>query len=437
MNTFSCIGPDCEDNCCHGWRVDIDADSYERLKTAASFSAKPIRKKLMDLIQITDPSDDPVKKKVLEKMGSRAKRLKMKPSYAFKLDDEGICHFQTEEKLCEIHSHFGGEMLPVVCATYPRKLQRFGKHFELTAVVSCPEVSRKLLLHDDAADEEPLDLSRQSKRGLSTGMNPRKLHHYWQMLFEARGFILEVLRRRELSFDARIFVVLWFAKRTATALNRDDARGDTEAVRREIALLRNPRYVDEITKRYSAVETPSSLVMVMARAIMNPRTKSGRATFRRLARFILDSYRDLQAAFSQTESASQGLSVDAAWTEYSARRAHVIEKAGPAMDRVLTNYSINFWMQRLPSEAPNLMVHTQRLLSYLALTKFLVYSHPHLHRDAPFETSFSQRFDEVVVEVFFKAARHIEHSSLLTSLETVIEQQNLGGLGGAVYLARF
>ena len=120
LNTFSCIGPDCEDNCCHHRHVDIDHDSYQRLKTAASFSAKPIRKKLTQLIKITEPKDDPHKKRILDEMGRRAKRLKLKPSYAFMLDDDGACHFQAQDGLCEIHAHFGADMLPIACATYPR-----------------------------------------------------------------------------------------------------------------------------------------------------------------------------------------------------------------------------------------------------------------------------------------------------------------------------
>ena len=147
MNTFSHRTR--QDNCCHGWRVDIDADSYERLKTAASFSAKPIRKKLMQLIKITDP---PTTRSSAghRKDGEPGQATQDQAVILFKLDDEG-CHFQTEE-LCEIHSHW--RWLPVVCATYPVN-SRSGKHFE-PRPSSCPEVSQ--LLHDDAADEVELDL---------------------------------------------------------------------------------------------------------------------------------------------------------------------------------------------------------------------------------------------------------------------------------------
>ena len=32
MQRFGCIGAECEDNCCHGWTVEIDPLTHERMK---------------------------------------------------------------------------------------------------------------------------------------------------------------------------------------------------------------------------------------------------------------------------------------------------------------------------------------------------------------------------------------------------------------------
>src|SRR5215813_7582033 len=31
MTRFSCIGPACEDNCCHDWKVSVDHTTHEKL----------------------------------------------------------------------------------------------------------------------------------------------------------------------------------------------------------------------------------------------------------------------------------------------------------------------------------------------------------------------------------------------------------------------
>ena len=31
MDRFGCIGPDCEDHCCWGWKVLVDKNTYENI----------------------------------------------------------------------------------------------------------------------------------------------------------------------------------------------------------------------------------------------------------------------------------------------------------------------------------------------------------------------------------------------------------------------
>jgi hypothetical protein len=87
-------------------------------------------------------------------------------------------------------------------------------------------------------------------------------------------------------------------------------------------------------------------------------------------------------------------------------------------------------MHRLPLEAPDLMVHTLRLLGILAIFKFALFSHPSLRDD-------DKGLDAAAVEVLYLEARYLEHSSLLTDLENALAEGNLRSLAGAIYLIRF
>ncbi|HIG18403.1 MAG TPA: aminotransferase class III-fold pyridoxal phosphate-dependent enzyme, partial [Candidatus Handelsmanbacteria bacterium] len=46
LTRFSCIGSECEDDCCHGWRVDIDEATYKKVKAAMLLSSDEARRPL-------------------------------------------------------------------------------------------------------------------------------------------------------------------------------------------------------------------------------------------------------------------------------------------------------------------------------------------------------------------------------------------------------
>ena len=99
MNRFACIGPDCEDDCCHGAPARVDPESYDRLEKAVGFSPKPMREKFSQWVQIVEPHKDPARRDAIQKLGRRAKRLQLRPAYSFKLNDEGACGFQACQKI--------------------------------------------------------------------------------------------------------------------------------------------------------------------------------------------------------------------------------------------------------------------------------------------------------------------------------------------------
>jgi lysine-N-methylase len=418
LTRFSCIGGECEDDCCHGWRVDIDEATYKKVKAAMLLSSDEARRPLKAAIRVVPAAN------------KRERRR-----YQVRMGDEGRCPLQRPDGLCHVQAHFGEGMLSDVCATYPRRLIRVGKRLELTAMASCPEVSRQLLLHDDAVDEVPLDPQLMPRQALASVVETRDVRPFWRMTLEARGLVVDILRAREVALERRLLTVVWFAKRTSGVLNTDTLDGDLESVRREMRMARDPRVLDDIHARFDALETPSALVLLLARGLSNPGPAKGRESFRRLVDEVLGSYEGLRSALD--DEAPQRLTVDAFWQAYLARRAAVLEAAPAAVDRVWTNYAINYWMQRPPMEAPDLLTYTLRFLTQMAIHRFLLYSHPALHQDGMTAEARREAFDAVAVDVVFRTARYVEHSGLLQVLERALAGRQLASMAGAVYLVRF
>ncbi|HAS73462.1 MAG TPA: hypothetical protein DCS67_04900, partial [Clostridiales bacterium UBA8960] len=125
MLNFKCIGGDCEDNCCIGWDVDIDKETYIKYKNVTH----PQMKRELDRYIKKNPAsyDDKV-------------------DYAFAmLDANKHCTFLNADRLCMIHKHLGESFLSNVCGSFPRINNMIDGTLEQSATLSCPEIARLVL----------------------------------------------------------------------------------------------------------------------------------------------------------------------------------------------------------------------------------------------------------------------------------------------------
>src|SRR5687768_14536945 len=104
MTRFQCTGSACEDNCCHGWQVQIDQRHYQILKSAMSGS-KAEREEFRESVKRQPPD---------QKL----------PYARIKLAEGGDhnCPFLDRKKLCSVQGRYGEKALPQVCSTYPRSI---------------------------------------------------------------------------------------------------------------------------------------------------------------------------------------------------------------------------------------------------------------------------------------------------------------------------
>jgi lysine-N-methylase len=92
---------------------------------------------------------------------------------------EGACTMLDDDAFCAIHKVGGEEILPDICAAFPRIIRRAGNDVEMTAAMACPEIARMVMLDDDACEwvdleealfsrwgiAEPVDLDRNPPQG--------------------------------------------------------------------------------------------------------------------------------------------------------------------------------------------------------------------------------------------------------------------------------
>ena len=416
MERFRCIGPECEDNCCYGWSVMVDGPHYKKLETAASLTSKAERQRFSNAM-----TEVPGRHKL----------------HAIRLKPDGDCPMLEPSGMCHVQATWGEDYLPDVCATYPRGLRWVGEHMQLAGMISCPEVARQILLHDDAVDLVPLDRTKLPRLDLAGSMDPRDIRPYWRLLLEVRTLLLQLLRRSEFTLEQRLFFMTWFAKRTMSVLNRQTMHGDVDLVRKEMASLDEPGVLDEIGRRFNQLDAPATLVLMLARALVAEQGRGNREKFRDMALGMFDSYVQ-RGSENAGRSGGTEITSDEFWTEYRRRRARVTERAQARVDQFLANSAANYCVHHLPIEAPDLLTYLLRMLCQMAVHKFLLFSHTGLQAalDEPGD-GWKAVLDAAAVEVFYRTARHIEHSGLLANLEHALAASDMKSIAGAVYLVRF
>jgi lysine-N-methylase len=411
MARFHCIGEKCEDNCCHSWTVQIDDLTLKRMKQVTSLHSEKERR-------------------FWEGSLHQVEMEKGKKITAMKLHDDGRCPMLEPSGLCHVQATFGEKLLSDTCAVYPRRIQKVGEAIELSGMVSCPEMARQLLLHDDACEIVPLDRRTIFRLSVTHGMDPRDIRPYWRLLVKVRTFMLGLLRRPGFTLEQRLFFMTWFAKRVSPILNKSAIKADTAAVMAEMAALESDETLRELARRFDATEGGSAVTLVLARELVRQR-KAQRSAFKSMVEKIFQEYLDVRAyqpgGLESPEAESHAVRL---YAEYRRRRTHIVEREPARIDRYFVNIAHNYWMHRLPLEAPDLMVHMLRLLALMAVLKFLLFSHPSAQE-------LGERLDAAAVEILYSTARYIEHGPLLTDMENALERVQLRSLAGAVLLIRF
>lgn len=194
MREFRCIGKECEDSCCIGWKVIVDNPTYKKYRNIRGSELAHL----------------------LNKCVTRNRSNPSKENYAkIRMKEDSSCPFLNEDKLCNIQLKHGAEFLSNVCSTYPRSSNIVDGALELSGTVSCPEIARFALLNTnlmefDECYEDPKLRSVEIKN-IDTRNLPQNsvVSFFW----EIRIFTISVLQNRKLRIWERMIILGLFYRK--------------------------------------------------------------------------------------------------------------------------------------------------------------------------------------------------------------------------------
>ncbi|MFJ8529623.1 flagellin lysine-N-methylase [Bacillus sp. NPDC094106] len=204
MQQFSCIGSECEDSCCIGWRVDVDEDTYKKYKKSRDLELKPL-----------------FKNKVTRQRSNSSSMFYAK----IKMDDGRRCSFLSEENLCKVQFKLGAEYLSNTCTVYPRCINSINGVIEKSATMSCPEAARLALLNPNGIDfdemEEPASTRGSIVKQLKTD-DPKIANKPQAYFWELRIFSIQVIQDRSYTLAERLIILGMFYQNVQKQIDKGD-----------------------------------------------------------------------------------------------------------------------------------------------------------------------------------------------------------------------
>ena len=395
---FHCIGADCEDTCCQGWKIPVDEDAYRKYESLPEGSLRAAIHSVLERTPAAEPGS---------------------PSYAvLKLPASGFCPMFNEARLCQIRAELGPDYLCRVCHDYPRVPRRIDDLDEQPLSLSCPEAARLVLLSESL-------LAPSGRPGYAAwddskpGFEPLR-NYFWAI----RDFTVRLIVRRDYPLWQRLFLLGTFSRRL-------DAIARAESERSVLHFMREFSAALDLGKLNAAMESirpnlGTQLEMVLRLVALNKK----RDAAPRLA--------ELVAAFARGIGYSPGVRRDDLIARYKSSYQNLYKPFFDRHPHMLENYLVNQIFGCLfpfgakftdPSAIPDCAQVFAALVIQFALLKGMLIG------VAGF---YAERFSaEHVVAAVQVLSRHFEHNpSFLADATALLDERKMNIAAGLTTLLR-
>ena len=215
---FSCIGSNCEDTCCAGWRVTIDKKTFINYKQ----SKNP---------HLTERFENNLRRIRSQASDSNYARMDLDP-------ETGNCPM-IEEHLCSIQKELGEDKLSNTCATFPRYSKEVGGVYQQALTLSCPEAARLALLASDGMEFTQTNLTIRpetiEKQKPILGLSLDQMN-------EVRFFCIQLLKSQDLMLWQKLALLGLFCESLTEALKRGGQKQTAEITESMRALIEKGQF---------------------------------------------------------------------------------------------------------------------------------------------------------------------------------------------------
>lgn len=389
LQKFSCIGQKCEDNCCYGWGVYIDKDTFYKYRNINNVELK----------------ND------LRKNVSRNRSTPNNEAYGkLKMDKNCKCVFQ-EDGLCKIQKVMGAEYLSNVCSTYPRMSNIVDGVIETSATVSCPEIARLALLNPDIMEFDEFEDQKTTKKIIVKEINSKNIRnenniikYFWNL----RVFSISLVQNRQYKLWERLILLGLFCKAVQNEIDNEKI----ESIPKVISLYEN--IIKDISIK-EEIKNISSKSMVQINIIkkINDSRLMGQVPSKLYLKCVEEFLNGLQIyETSNIEDISP--KYDKAYKLY-------YEPYFKDHEYILENYLVNYMFRNLfPFNSNgNIFDDYCKLVIHYSLIKMMLIGMSAYHKKLE---------DEIVIKLIYSFSRTIEHTNTVNDVFSDFKEQKFDNM---------
>lgn len=389
---FRCIGGQCEDSCCIGWRVHLDKATYRYYKNNRH---QALFKLFEQSVKRSDTKSDD------------------KHFGVISMGDDGRCAFLDDENLCRIQSNLGAQALSQICANYPRRANQLGDQLEYSLSLSCPEAARLTLLDEQSMCfvETTIDPALDNISAVGSGLNNET---GLMVLNDLRALIIGVLQSRALTIDARLILIGLLLEDFEAAMQASPASAgqqQLEVLQRYVALLGQPKSLqNDIDQIQPNLMQKMRLVTALIGDIP---TSAHNTRFRNILKEAAEglSFQDEHPATNNEHIECHAKVHTSYYAPYFDRHDHILE-----------NYLVHHVFHSLFPFARTTLIaqYREMVCNYLVVTTLLL-------GRAAFHKTMTAELAVGTIQSYTRFAGHYTHFK--ETIARIFEEQNLTDIG--------
>lgn len=377
LTRFQCIADRCEDTCCSGLKVPVDAAGYARMREALAADGMP-PEELAAKVPLNPDRSDPVEQHAF---------IQMNP--------DGRCPFLDGRAFCGLHARHGEGVLASACSMFPRAVTLYPDRREVAGSMACPEVVRLAILGAEPLEPLPLPGDLLPRPFINRSLVPEPDLPYAAGRDRVRGAVLGTLGLARFPLGSRLIFLGQLGHWLRPFDHRGCAPHDGAELDQRLSLLSEPKLLTALHRNFAALRlTLTDKWIALFLSILEDRTRTDeRPRYGALARAVVDHYGGPHAR----RLASRVRKAEARLSRRAARR----------LAHCLPRYAMSWWYRNPHTDSDHLQAHVFKLAFRVAMVRTMILGHPAVQDPTP------AALDAAAVEVIQVFSKHLELSSEL------------------------
>lgn len=380
LQRFTCIADRCEDTCCSGLKVPVDAYGRNRMREALAAEGMPVAK-FDQLVPLNPDRSDP------EQAGF------------IQMDAKGRCPFLDEKQLCSVHRKHGGSVLANACAMFPRAVTHFPDRREVAGSFACPEIVRLALLTETPLEPKPLAPGVVPRDFVNRTIDTDAGTAYATGRDKVRAVVMSILESQRFPPGSRLVFLGQLGHWLRPFYYRGAPAYDKAEMEEKLRTIESHQLLLSIHRNFAKLELLTDKWIALFLSVLEERLRAGAPVrLARVAEGVLETYGGPNA---------RGLT-----NKYRKGMNALVEDFGARMERYFRRHAMAWWYRNPHTDSEHLTAHVFKLAFRAAMLRVMLVGHPDTKpmlldsKDPPGEW-----LDALAVEVVQLFSKHLELSS--------------------------